>query len=262
MGKNSAISWTTHTFNPWWGCQRVSPGCEHCYAETLDARWYDGAYWGSMNGRKEMKPAYWNQVYGWNIKAQKSDKPTLVFCASMADVFEDRPELSPLRGVLWKLIRDTPDLTWLLLTKRPENVARLVPEDWLVDYFPSNVWLGVSVENQAYIHRVAQIEDFRVNRFVSVEPMLGHVDFQKYWWAVDWVICGGESGMGCRPMESSWAMGLMNACEYRHIPFFMKQLGGHPDKRDDMKKWIDIFQVQQFPDFEHKELDISKGLPK
>lgn len=251
MGKNSGISWTNHTFNPWWGCQRVSPGCQHCYAETLDARWYDGVHWGGKDTqRKEMKPAYWDQVAQWNKEAKDSETPTTVFCASMADVFEDRPELFPLRKKLFKTIIDSPSLTWLLLTKRPENVERLIPLDWMCESFPRNVWLGVSVESQGYVSRVMSIAHLLVKRFVSVEPMLGPVTFAQALPFIHWVICGGESGAGYREMELSWVYDLLNECRRIKIPFFMKQMGGHPDKKDKLEDIPEMVRFQEFPNFD------------
>ena len=149
MAKNSAIEWTHHTFNPWWGCTKVSPGCKHCYAETWSKR-LGQDLWGARAARRELSDGYWRQPLAWNVSALKAGRRTRVFCASMADVFEDRRDLDSKRERLWALIEQTPKLDWLLLTKRPQNVARLAPygETW-----PDNVWLGATAENQKWLDR-------------------------------------------------------------------------------------------------------------
>ena len=136
MGKNSHIEWTHHTFNPWWGCSKVSPACTHCYAETLTNR-FGGAIWGVKGKRRFFGDAHWNEPTTWNKEAQRKKTRFRVFCASMSDVFEDRRDLDAERVKLWALIEKTKYLDWLLLTKRPEAVQKLVPwgEQW-----PDNVW--------------------------------------------------------------------------------------------------------------------------
>lgn len=128
--KNSRIAWCDHTFNPWWGCTRVSPGCRNCYAEALSKRTGHDV-WGQEAPRRMLSDAHWRQPLAWEAEAAQAGRPALVFCASMADVFEDRPDLVSERGRLFALIQATPHLRWLLLTKRPENVPRLVPASWL-----------------------------------------------------------------------------------------------------------------------------------
>lgn len=117
MGADSKIQWTHHTFNPWWGCARVSPGCEHCYAERDAARW--GTKWGVNAERRFFGDKHWAEPLKWNRAAGKARETRRVFCASMADVFEDREDLAPHRARLYKLIESTPCLVWQLLTKRP-----------------------------------------------------------------------------------------------------------------------------------------------
>lgn len=126
MSKDSKIEWTHHTFNPWWGCTKVSAGCKHCYAETWAKR-LGKDFWGVKAARRELSPAYWRQPFAWNVAAAAAGVRARVFCASMADVFEDRRDLDERRARLWKVIDSTPNLDWLLLTKRPENVERLAP---------------------------------------------------------------------------------------------------------------------------------------
>lgn len=143
MGENSKIEWTHHTFNTWWGCVKVSPACDNCYAESLSKRF--GDHWGPKAEYRTFSDKHWNEPLRWNRAAEKAGERHRVFCASMADVFDNRaPEGA--RERLWALIRQTPHLDWLLLTKRPQNIAEMLPEDW-GDGYP-NVWLGVTVENQ------------------------------------------------------------------------------------------------------------------
>jgi len=252
MGKNSHISWTDNTFNPFWGCTKVSDGCKLCYAQTLANRWgFD--IWGNDKSRRFFGEKHWQEPVTWNKQAIEKGITQTVFCGSMCDIFEDRDDLIFPRHRLWQLIAETSALTWLLLTKRPEYVRDHVPTDWLADRFPENVWLGVTVENQNYLHRLEKISNLSVKRFVSVEPMLDYVDFGSYWWAVDWCIIGGESGAGSRFMQPLWALQLVNECKARSVPVFVKQLGGFPDKQDRIEEWPESLQIQQFPEWEQKE---------
>ena len=310
MAENSKIEWTDHTFNPWMGCTKVSPGCTHCYAETMMDKRYGKVKWGPQGTRVRTSEAMWKKPLSWNKDEWaecdvcgwrgKYDKETLcpdcnhpmirvmkqtrqrVFCASLADVFEDRPDVFLWRNDLFQLIEQTPNLDWLILTKRPENINRAMPE---------NVWLGVSVENQKEANKripLLQIMPARI-KFLSCEPLLGHIDLsealepdEEAWhevnaewdhddepeefveeceaeldwvnygndlvdnpehreWvnnrraragfktlkhsAIDWVICGGESGPDARPMNPMWAQELRDECQAAEIPFFFKQWG-------------------------------------
>lgn len=187
MAENTNIEWADFTFNPWWGCQRVSPGCENCYAETLDNRLRPegGVHWGPLASRKMMSESYWQKPLRWNRAAERAGIRHRVFCASMADVFEDRPELETPRQRLWQLIRDTPHLDWMLLTKRPENFRKMLPwsNELYLEWKPSmrpwpNVWLGVTAENQAQADkRIPELLWINASvRFVSYEPALEEID--------------------------------------------------------------------------------------
>src|SRR5579863_1074490 len=148
--ENSQIEWTTHTFNPWWGCMKVSEGCKNCYAESLDNRYHHAdPHWGPNSPRKEMSDKHWMQPFLWDQKAWKAGIKAKVFCASMADVFEvsTDPVVVNGRKRLFNIIDNTPNLIWQLLTKRPENILNCVPVHWR-EAFPENVWMGTSVENQ------------------------------------------------------------------------------------------------------------------
>jgi protein gp37 len=234
MADRTAIQWTDATFNPWWGCERVSPACAHCYADTL-ARRYGHSLWGGDSPRRFLSEQHWRQPLRWNRLAEERGEPTKVFCASMADVFEDRAELRPWRERLWTVIEETPMLHWQLLTKRPENVAAMVPwtEEW-----PTNVWIGTSVENSRHTFRVDVLRELpAVVRFISAEPLLGSLFLNGTpnrrpleLTGVDWVIAGGESGHRYRPVDLDWVRELRDACQSAKVPFFYKQRGGRTSK--------------------------------
>jgi protein gp37 len=193
VGEATKIQWCHHTFNPWIGCQRVSPGCVHCYAEAYDKRvggvpksqQQDGVgavlRWGPNAPRTRTSLSYWKQPLKWDREAQAAGVRKRVFCASLADVFEDRPELAPWREDLFGLIASTPHLDWLLLTKRPENIRRLHPEKHLLSYARtrwSNVWLGTTVEDQQRANeRIPHLVAVPAAvRFLSCEPLLEPVN--------------------------------------------------------------------------------------
>lgn len=193
MGEVTGISWTDHTFNAWWGCARVSPGCEHCYAETLATVRRKLAIWGVDAERKPMSEAYWRAPVTWNRNAEAAGVRRRVFCSSMADVFELPPERNvqahavqtAARERLWKLIGETPWLDWQLLTKRPENVRKLAP--WATPGgpgtgpWPGNVWVGTTVEDQKRAEeRLAWLVEIpSAVRFVSAEPLLEAIDLEN-----------------------------------------------------------------------------------
>jgi protein gp37 len=228
MGTNSAISWCDHTFNPWWGCARVSPGCVNCYADRDATRWGMNDLWRANGPRRMMSENYWRQPAKWNREAQAAGTHVKVFCASMADVFEDHPDVVEARARLWDLIEVTPWLRWQLLTKRPENVAGMVP--WGGDW-PATVWLGTSVENQRYAdERIPVLASLPARvRFLSCEPLLAPVDLSPWLDAgqLDWCITGGESG-GARRREMSiaWLESVTGQCQAAGVPVFVKQDSG------------------------------------
>lgn len=247
----TTIEWCHYTFNPWWGCTKVSPGCDHCYAETFDKR-VGGAHWGAGVPRRVFGEAHWREPLKWNAKARAGYVRPRVFCASMADVFDpEAPDAE--RAKLWSLIAATPSLDWLLLTKRPQLAMRYLP--WGVSPVGAsgamaevgctpwpNVWIGTTVEDQERadlrVPRLLQIP--AAVRFLSVEPLLGPVDLWAYlpgeirdaslkalgsppMPAVDWVIVGGESGHGARPMQDDWVRSLRDQCGAAGVSFFFKQ---------------------------------------
>jgi protein gp37 len=238
--KNSSIEWTTDTFNPWWGCTKVSPGCTHCYAETLSNR-YGKDVWGAGKQRLRTSAKYWEGPLAWDRKAARTGQIRRVFCASMADVFD--PEVpAEWRADLFELIRQTQNLSWLLLTKRPSEIPSLgLP--------PETVWLGTSVEDQRRAQeRIPQLLKIPATvHFLSVEPLLEPVDLGSLQ-GINWIICGGESGPRCRPMNIEWARSVRDQCRDAGIAFFCKQLGGHPDKRKRMDQFPEDLRIREFPE--------------
>ena len=228
MGRNSHIEWTHHTFNPWWGCKKVSPACDHCYAE-LWAKRMGHRLWGIDSPRRFFSDSHWREPLKWNEEAQRSGVRQRVFCASMADVFESRRDLNEQRGRLWQLIDRTPNLDWLLLTKRPQNIGRIAP--WGSNW-PTNVWLGTSVESQLLAEKRLPflLKHPAAVRFLSCEPLLGPLDLRGWFrreglYPINWIIVGGESGAASRPMHPDWVTGLLHHCQHFDVPFHFKQWG-------------------------------------
>jgi protein gp37 len=229
MGKESGIAWTNGTFNPWWGCVEVSPACDNCYARTWDARFADEgqAHWGRDQPRRFFGDKHWNEPRRWNRSAEKSGERFLVFCASMSDVFESgRDDLDAQRERLWQLIQETPALTWLLLTKRPQNVSRMLPPR-LVG--APNIWHGTTLESPAYTWRVeamlAGVQRHAPVRFVSIEPCLEQVTMRAHLGMsrVNWCITGCESGDGARFTPTDWYRKLRDESVAAGVPFLFKQ---------------------------------------
>lgn len=272
MGTNSAIQWTDHTFNPWRGCTKVSQGCKNCYAETLSARNPSVlGIWGPKGSRPVAAESYWKQPEKWDREAKEQGVRKRVFCASLADVFEG-PETMPAdawedvelaRLRLWAWIEATPNLDWLILTKRPENFWKVGLSFFggpglMAGGMPENAWIGTSVEDQKTAdERIPELLKIPATvRFLSCEPLIGSVqldaltcgaDFDAegagYYNSlkgkafeldgepgqsgpsIDWVICGGESGHGARPMHPDWARSLRDQCVSAGVPYFFKQWG-------------------------------------
>ena len=230
MGIETGISWTDHTWNPWWGCTKVSPACDNCYAER-DSKRYGHAIWGKDAPRRFFGDKHWAEPLKWNYSAARNGERKRVFCASMADVMEDRMDLDTYRIRLWKLIEDTPNLDWLLLTKRPQNFRRMLPNSWS-DMPRSNVWLGTTVESPAYLWRVDALREVpAVFHFLSMEPLIEAVPMiGNYLSDIEWLIAGGESDGGrrvARAVPADWYRQLRDAAVSRSIPFHFKQWGEH-----------------------------------
>jgi len=278
MAENTKIEWADHTFNPWQGCTKVSPGCDHCYAEARQDKRLHVVQWGPGQPRKRTKtwgdPVKWNKAHA-EFFAQHGRRQR-VFCASLADVFDNEVD-ADWRADLLYLISETPNLDWLLLTKRIGNAERMVMDSLRAMFLHTNVepptwpwpnvWLGATIVNQEEADRdIPKLlaTPARV-RFLSTEPLLGPVDLRRLpalptrnpapgpidpplrlnavtgdnWLpsgtsrmgprgpAVDWVIVGGESGPGARPMHPDWARSLRDQCKAAGVPFLFKQWGEH-----------------------------------
>lgn len=236
MAKDSGITWTDNTWNPWQGCHKVSPGCANCYMFREKNR-----YGQDPATVIRSKPATFNSPLKWK-------EPAKVFVCSWSDFFIE--EADPWRDEAWETIRNTPHLTYQILTKRPENIAGRLPEGWPF----KNVWLGVTAENQEQADRRIPIllSTPAALRFVSVEPMVGPVDLGhdlcRAWSDggltmgryLDWVICGGESGPEAREMLPEWALLLKRQCADTNTPFFMKQMSAGAPIPEEL-------QGQEFP---------------
>lgn len=270
MGKNTAISWADHTFNPWWGCVQVGAGCAHCYAKAFAERMgYD--IWGAEKERRLFAEKHWNDPIRWNRAARKAGEQHKVFCGSMCDLFEIHEDLEYNAFVLdkerekvWGLIEDTPHLVWMLLTKRPGNLWALLPERWIRMNMPRNVWFGISASTQEEIDTLWSILDSEAHYleppvlFLSLEPLIEPVnltsilteidcgDEEHEWWsrAPDWVIVGAESGKDRRPFEVTWAEGIYEQCQDADVAFFGKQDSG---LRPSVPLLIHGKEIKEFP---------------
>lgn len=267
MGEVTGIGWTDHTWSPWWGCTRVSVGpqgaCENCYAEALDKR-VGGDHWGVGKPRREMSEKHWASPLKWNAAAKAAGEPRFVF-PSMCDPWDKEVPIEWLQRFLLR-IATTPDLTWLLLTKRAPMIVKRMQEAGV--RLPKNAALGITVVTQdeyerdmRHLQAAKRVLGARL-AFLSIEPMMGPIDlttaprglgyseghsrpldgrfdFER----VDWVICGGESGPSPRPMKLEWAQSLRDQCEAAGVPFFFKQWGGRTPKANgkmlDGREWCE-----------------------
>lgn len=258
MGENSAISWTDHTWNPWIGCQKVSPACDGCYAEALMDKRMGRVEWGApgkgVGTRVRTSAATWNDPIRWNRKAEKDGTRPFVFCASLADIFDNQVPAEWRRDA-FAVMRRTPRLVYLLLTKRPQNIVRLSEE---AGGLPENAAIGATVEDQrrADINipelLAAKAQTRPLFAFLSCEPLLGPLDLGHLPVGshgdvlgipsvhthftpnsggpagIDWVIVGGETDQGghrARPMHPDWVRDLCDQCARADVPFHFKQWG-------------------------------------
>jgi len=250
VAEKTNIAWCTSSWSPWIGCTEVSPGCDNCYARELDKRHrYGGAKrWGA--GVPRYRTKQWDEPLKWNRKAAAGGQRWTVF-PSLCDPFDKEVPVQWRRDFV-RLISDTPNLTWLLLTKRIGNVLPMMRAIIDInDPLPSNVWLGASVVNQEEADRDIPklLAAPAAKRFVSYEPALGQVDWRdppndmgepRFSYLdrvdgtgprIDWIILGGESSQGgakARPFDLAWARSTVAQCKAAGIPVFCKQLGSHP----------------------------------
>jgi protein gp37 len=252
VAENSKIEWTDHTFNPWHGCTKVSPACDHCYAEAFSRRiGFSEAgskfpIWGKDAERRFFGDEHWNEPLKWNRAAEREGVRKRVFCGSMCDVMESysgaghlvKETIEESRHWLLRIIERTPNLDWLLLTKRPQNFRRFLPDNWLRGSMPENIWGMTTVESADYLWRVQELQrvPFRV-RGLSIEPLLGPIFLAQFLWGISdrihWAIVGGESGHGARPMHPDWARKLRDQCKEAKVAFHFKQWG----------EWVSVSEV-------------------
>lgn len=266
MAEQTAIGWTDSTFNPWIGCTKVSPACDNCYAAVSTPVRSMKIEWGPRKPRHRTSASNWRQPRAWNLGHSKfyaeHGRRRRVFCASLADVF-DKDAPPEWRAELFSLVRDTPHLDWLLLTKRIGNVECMTVDALggsardALHSMPRNVWLGITVANQEEAGRdIPKLLALPARvRFLSIEPMLGPIDLSHWLVGCDhgsrpgpggvggvtcmecggdgngcqrlgWVICGGESGRNARPIQAEWVKSLRDQCAAARVPFFFKQWGG------------------------------------
>ena len=297
MAENTKIQWADSTFNPWRGCEKVSPGCKFCYAARMAAR--NPAVlgrWGSEGTRVLAADTQWAEPLKWHRNDEGHVHRRRVFCCSLADVFDSWPgqmtdsstrplyvndgtdeainhpmfhlsnsgipySLDCARQRLWRLIRATLGIDWLLLTKHPEDIPRMMPHgEW------PNVWLGTSVENQEYTWRMDALMEAAEKivcpvRFVSAEPLIGELNIRGQLGAdsINWLIVGGESGAirDVRYLRLEWVLSLIAQCDCAKVPIFVKQLGRNPVgihledlHGGDELEWPGIMRRRDFPELD------------
>ena len=228
---HSGIEWTEATWNPTSGCTKVSPGCDHCYAERITQRFPKTV----RNGfALTLRPEALDIPMRWR-------RPRVIFVNSMSDLFHVEVPEEYLQ-LVFDVMRRTPQHTYQVLTKRAERLARVAARlDW-----PTNVQMGVSVESPEYVWRIDYLRRVPAAvRFVSAEPLLAALPNLNLA-GIDWLIAGGESQAGCRPSKLDWFRDLRDQCTGADVAFFLKQLGGHPSKRGgkdavlDGRRWVQM----------------------
>ena len=238
MGKDSAIEWTDATWNPWMGCTKVSAGCKNCYMFREQTRYGHDPSVIRRSKTTFRDPLRW-------------EEPKRIFVCSWSDFFhEDVPE--EWRRDAWEIMYHAKGQghTFLLLTKRPENIAGMLPIGWIEgmhEYWP-HIWFGVTVENQEYVNRLSMLHNIKARcKFLSAEPLLGPLDLSEHFGFIDWVIVGGESGPLCRDMKEEWATDIRDQCIAEGVPFFFKQWSGIKPKNDPRGNLLDGFRWQETP---------------
>jgi protein gp37 len=239
--KDSKISWTDHTFNPWIGCTKVSPGCQHCYAELaarkLQAAHGTGPLWGDKANRHVTAASNWRKPLLWAKNARAARTSQLVFCASMSDVFDSHPTAMATRPRLWELIDATrvrdPEaggLHWLLLSKRATSINEMLPPNWGGGW--QGVWLGVTIEGGEQAWRADVLREIPAAiRFISYEPAVSALADAINLDGFHWLVAGGESGPTRRPDSIEWYRDIRDACDEAGVEFFFKQRSAlHPGR--------------------------------
>jgi protein gp37 len=241
MATETAISWTQHTWNPWRGCTKISPGCKNCYMYTAQLK--RARFTGNpemWNPFKVLKTTTWGEPIRWQREAAAAGRIDRVFTCSWSDFFHEDADV--WRPKAWQLIHGCPNLHFQILTKRPENILKRLPPDWNDGY--ENVWLGVSIESPDYVWRAMTLRDIRARiRFISAEPLLAplsNLDLRGF----HWLIVGGESGPGYRPMGVEWARELREKARAAGVAFFFKQSAA---PRTEMGTKLDGREYKEYP---------------
>ncbi|MGH9344598.1 MAG: DUF5131 family protein [Terriglobia bacterium] len=268
--KDSKINWCNHTWNPVIGCTKVSPACDHCYAEALAKRWWK-ILWGPFMPRRRTSEATWRLVIRLDAEAEELGIRPRVFCASLADCFDHEWKAKD-RDDMWRMIEVCRHLDFLMLTKRPQNFKRFLP--WGKNDRPwSNVWLGVSTENiKEAQRRISILREYpAVVRWTSAEPLLEDLSSVDHT-GLDWIIAGGESGSQSRPMLPPWVRSLKREARRAGAAFWVKQFGtlyakdliqiGGIDSdahATEMKNWPADLRIRELP--EPHKVEISRTIP-
>lgn len=262
--------WYDAVWNPWAGCADVGPECQNCYVRREFAESKGEVVWGPAGTRRMTRREVWNVPYDMAAFLRPPESCRLLTC-SLGDFFEDwrgdiidtqqkvitradKPiTMGILRNWAFKIMRETPEITYLIQTRRPQNILRMLPAGRM-----RNIWIGITAgchdtlaESARHLIDLKQQSVMKTGVekvFLVCEPLIGPINLNGYGYLFDWVICGGESGKECRKMNPSWAKNLLDQCEDRGIPFFMHQMGGHPNRLD---QWIDLdprLMNREFPE--------------
>lgn len=280
MSENTAIAWTDSTWNPWWGCTVVGPGCDNCYAAALDKR-TGGDHWGVNHARRRTSQHNWNDPYRWNRGAEKflaeNGRRRRVFVASMGDIFDNAVHPTWRRDA-YQVMEVCNRIDWQPLTKRVTNVAKFVPDHWKDGHWPRHIGLMVTAVNQAEFLRDSGRLIRLKNEFdipwigISYEPAIGPLDIgypkeiypdgppmccsgqdcgcrgrpidPPVCWGIDWIIAGGESGANWRAADPAWFRSLRDQCAEYGVNFFMKQMSGFNPHKIPIP---DDLMVREFP---------------
>jgi len=233
MSNRTIIAWTEHTWNPWRGCTKISPGCAHCYMFTAQERY-------GRDPSVVTRTSKWRDPHRWEKAAKAANRRELVFTCSWSDWFHE--DADGWRPEAWDVIRACPHLDFQILTKRHERIADHLPPGWGAGY--PNVWLGVSIENDKFVHRADTLRTIPAAvRFISAEPLLGPVPSLDLT-GIDWLIVGGESGAGFRPMHVDWVRALHQRAKNHGTAFFFKQSAA---PRTEMGIELDGQIVREYP---------------
>lgn len=249
MAENSKIEWTHHTMNFWLGCTALSPACDHCYAEVWAKRTGNAALW--QGERRRTSAALWRQPAKWDAACAAAGIRQRVFTNSLADFFDNQVP-AEWRLDAWAVIAGARHLDWMVLTKRPENIAKMLPvmdssapgyRPWNERWPWRNVWLGTTIEDRARLHRLDKLRAApALVRFLSVEPLLeglGEIDLS----GIHLVIVGGESGPRARPLNPAWVRSMRDQCAAQGVAFFFKQWGEWLPGQNDRAGWDDEGQA-------------------